>query len=597
MTALALVGGTNFALAQNVGNIITYNGGEYKVTGENLVINGSFDDGVNNWYAGDGTNNTSQVAANASNFTIQATGGFDDGPYLQYSAGGAKTATTIKNHFTVEQGKMYLFRCYTSGKTPDSNNLQYSKIWASADGSAETTALYQLQWGASAGQTSSTWKQNDFIFTATTNYIVFRSSWTSGAKLDGFFLGEVKLNDIAGTSDYDALNTAVSTVENKAWGFDANEFAPYNHVEVLEALAQAKAIDQANENPKSVVTNLTATLNGATWTANTGEVNAIWDPSFQHDYSGLSGNVQPIGWFRVKGTTGDGYNVRYMGGTNAGLAATSSGKALFTKFQGYYGWQDGYTMPLNENTYYTIGFIYGGWGDCKKDGYVQMEDPDGIVIDPFPSKNLPLDEVAADSKTESWKTYSGIFKTKAAGNYVLALLKTGASQQSQYVYGDFMLKQTTTAEAIAFYNTVHSDVESSYDADANGGEEKNVFKAALDANMEGKTPSEIMEAANNLYTLRDAFVAATQHYNNYVAEKANAERINASITTGINEPTTVEEAVGALHTILVNEYNYVKDNFNADAAEAYGITIDQWTGTATSGGNTDTPQTNSKAVL
>ena len=97
MTALALTGGVNVALAQNVGDIITYNDLDYKVTGENLVTNGSFDDGVNNWYAGDGNNNTSQVAAQANNFTIESEGGFDGGAYLQYSAGGAKAATTIKN--------------------------------------------------------------------------------------------------------------------------------------------------------------------------------------------------------------------------------------------------------------------------------------------------------------------------------------------------------------------------------------------------------------------------------------------------------------------------------------------------------------------
>ena len=408
---------------------------------------------------------------------------------------------------------------------------------------------------------------------------------------------KLELYPFATSSDYDALNSAIATVEGKTWGFDTDEYAPYNYVEILQALAAAKAIDQTTSNSQATVQALTTTLNGADWSStNTAEVNAIWDGSFVHDYSSQTGNVQPIGWYRVKGTTGDGYNVRYAStGSFAGVAYTSSDHGLFTKLNAYYGWEDGYTMPLNAETYYTVAFVAGGASDCDDltnniDIINPSEETTRIKTYAVPNKTANTDATSA-----SWITVQQIFKTGAAGNYVLGLVprNSGNKSQNQFLYGDFVLKTTTVAEATAYYNTVKDEVDDDYDASANGGSEKTAFNDALNASMEGKTVAQIMEAAANLYNLRDAFVAATPKYDAYLAEKTNAERIAASITSGVSAPTTAAEAETALQTILVNEYNYVASNFNADAAATYGITIDQWTGTATSGGNSDTPQTNS----
>lgn len=188
MATFALVGGSVAAMAQKVGDVITVDGSEYEVTGANLISNASFDDGVKGWYTG------GWAEANPSEYTLQTEGGFDEGPYLQYSAGGAGADTNIRGKWSVENGKMYLFRCYTSGKTPDSKNLEYSKlmIYDESKENYESNLLYQLTWGASPGQESTTWTENNFVFTASSDMVCFRSSWTSNAKLDGFFLGEVK---------------------------------------------------------------------------------------------------------------------------------------------------------------------------------------------------------------------------------------------------------------------------------------------------------------------------------------------------------------------------------------------------------------------
>lgn len=246
--------------------------------------------------------------------------------------------------------------------------------------------------------------------------------------------------------DYAALNAAIEAAEGKTFGFDAGDYAPYNNVDAVTAFAAAKAIDQEAENAQEDVQAATATLTAA-WVENETEVNAVFDGSFEHDYSGQTGNINPIGWQRVKGAAADGYNVRLMNGSNAGLAATTSGKALFTKQSAYYGYAEGYDMPLKANTYYKVTFIYGGWGDCKKDGYVNVVAPDGSAV-ALSATELPVDATNADSDPSVWKSYEAIFQTGEAGDYVLGLRKHNydTSGQSQYVYGDIRLVRATVAD-------------------------------------------------------------------------------------------------------------------------------------------------------
>jgi hypothetical protein len=133
---------------------------------------------------------------------------------------------------------------------------------------------------------------------------------------------------------------------------------------------------------------------------------------------------------------------------------------------------------------------------------------------------VPNKTANSDATSASWISVQQIFKTGAAGNYVLGLVprNSGNKSQNQFLYGDFVLKTTTVPEATAYYNSVKTEVEGDYDADANGGAEKTDFKNALDANVSGyNTVAQLMEAAASLYTLRDAFIAATPKYDALVA--------------------------------------------------------------------------------
>ena len=380
----------------------------------------------------------------------------------------------------------------------------------------------------------------------------------------------------ATSEDYTNLNAAISTVEGKAWGFDVDEYAPYNYVELLETLATAKAINQSANNSQVTVQTLTATLNGATWTANTEEVNAIWDPSFQHEYS-TSGNVQPIAWTGTSGHN-NATDVRWMwdAASNDGLNATTSGKALFTKFGASYGETAGYTLPLNSGAYYTIGFKYGGWNDCKKNGFVIVTDPEATELTMKPSKDLPLDYTDGNTDKTHWKNYQAIFKTNDAGNYILGLRHSGGGIQSQYVYGDFVLKATTVAEAQAYYEYVLDEVDDSYDAGANGGTEKTAFKAAIDADVSGySTVAQFMDAAENLYAKRDAFLAATPIYDALVAEIAHAKTLGIANATADSYAATSEStaatALASTQELKVAEYTHITATYTESA------TLSTWT--------------------
>ena len=240
LTAVMLTLGMG-AWAQAAGDVVTVNGADYDVLGANIVTNGSFDNGVDGWYAGNWAD------ANATNYVLHTEGGFDGGAYLEYSAGGATAETNIRNKWQVEKGKTYLFRCYTSGKTPDSNNLQYSFIALSDDGTNEGTKIYQLKWGAASGQEATGWNQNDFVFTAENDgWLLFRSSWTSSSKLDGFFLGQVAVS-LAGAKTLleDEIKKAETLLANPDYTTDADAFKAAI-AQAKDALETATTVEQLN---------------------------------------------------------------------------------------------------------------------------------------------------------------------------------------------------------------------------------------------------------------------------------------------------------------------------------------------------------------
>ena len=224
------------------------------------------------------------------------------------------------------------------------------------------------------------------------------------------------------------MNAAIEAAEAKTLGFEAEEYAPYNNIAALEALATAKAIDQDATNTKEFVTDATTALTTAPWTANTEEVNGIYDGFFTIQ-SVPSSNTKPLGWNRNSATANStgyedtGYQTRIVTIPNG---VTASNVGMMTKMHAFYGDQVGYTLPLKADTYYTISFKYCGWNNTPTMHVNVYNSTEKIATSAdFTSKR-------GDNDASNWTEYSYTFKTTTADNYVIGLIKnSGATDQNQ----------------------------------------------------------------------------------------------------------------------------------------------------------------------
>lgn len=218
---------------------------------------------------------------------------------------------------------------------------------------------------------------------------------------------EINNDAYVGTTEYAALNEAISAAEAKTLGFGNGEYAPYNNVAALEALVAAKAIDQTAEltNLKTVVQAATTALSGATWAANTADVDAIYNGSFS---SNVEGDWGLTGWTR---TNAWGQQQTGLSGAYATAYYNQPGSLQ-------YGNQGVYTMPLAADTYYKLTVSYRSHENNSNNGVTVSVLNDN-------NEGLSAKTLAANGSTSEWATKSVKFKTGAAGNYVLTLANSG----------------------------------------------------------------------------------------------------------------------------------------------------------------------------
>lgn len=252
----------------------------------------------------------------------------------------------------------------------------------------------------------------------------------------------------ATAEDLQNLNDAIESAEAKTLGFEKDEYAPYNNVEALTALAAAKAIDQTAENlNQATVQEATTALTGATWTPNTEEVNAIYDGDFAiQELPSDNTNIRPLGWARnsvtanVNNGSDGGYETRLVAVPEG---ATSTNKGMMTKFHSFYGDQIGYQLPLKANTSYVLSFRYGGWGNTPT-MHINVYSEDGTKI--TASTDFTANSGDGNTGAANWTDYSYVFKTTDAGNYVLGFIKnSGGTEQRQMGFGDISLVKAATA--------------------------------------------------------------------------------------------------------------------------------------------------------
>ena len=169
----------------------------------------------------------------------------------------------------------------------------------------------------------------------------------------------------ADAADYAALNAAIDAFDDATWGFEKDEYAPYNNTTAIEKIADARAIDQDADNSKLLVNSLTTAL---ALSANAGEVNAVYNPTFALS----TNNMTVVGWSTNDGSvigneTGNSHSRAFVltsGEDYNRLAALGQGdgvrSAFYTRYDGtnssrttqyIYGATSGYTMPLKAQKY------------------------------------------------------------------------------------------------------------------------------------------------------------------------------------------------------------------------------------------------------
>ena len=310
----------------------------------------------------------------------------------------------------------------------------------------------------------STWNTDSVTFTVTSaGTIKFNVLFHYGAErrsdmvVDNFTL---RCDSVAiTTTDYTDLNSAITNAEARTLGFETGEYAPYNNITPLTALATAKAIDQTAATLKATVDSLVNVLNNS-WTVNTEEVNAVYDAHFDKATTKQNGFTIPYGWYDPQIDNAKlGWDVRVVDPTNGkGVTATEYDRALMMKFQTNYGSTTGYTLPLEKGVY-ELAFIYGGFNEVGA-RIINFTSGDSITVAPVTaSVTAPTNTAHTDASSTSWVNYKSYVTIPTATNYVLNFNKT-KDAQNQLVISDIVLRKAVAVDETLSENSTAAPTES-----------------------------------------------------------------------------------------------------------------------------------------
>ena len=223
-------------------------------------------------------------------------------------------------------------------------------------------------------------------------------------------------------------------------GFDEGDYAPYNNVENLTTaeaeIAKVYAEMESFEGKalQSTVLAATEAIQALTWTANTEEVNAVYDGTF----ASAENNGAPAGWTMSNNTLGGDYHSRAFVGDERMAEFNETNSGLFLRFDGtnsnrgsmyYYGNTTGYTMPLKANTNYYVKVDFAGWGSTGKPLRINITGPEG-----FTSVSMTENtSVRADNADETPQQFLVKFTTAEAGNYVINFQTPGSDDNKHNV--------------------------------------------------------------------------------------------------------------------------------------------------------------------
>ena len=237
---------------------------------------------------------------------------------------------------------------------------------------------------------------------------------------------------------YPTLKDAIDNAEGHTLGFENGEYAPYNNVAALTALANAISIYDAKTATAAEVEEATTALTSATWTINTKLMDAIYDGQFTSYTEGeLNQSLKensikfPGGWLHENSTSSTTDHIRQI----ATFSSFTGGRAMFFH-PGYvtYGQTMGYTMPLKANAVYRLSFQYAGWGEYGTNPpsvSILNEENEGMTLTTLPE--------GASAPSSSSTRYTVYFATDATpGNYTF---KYQTAYDTNTTIGDLSLKR------------------------------------------------------------------------------------------------------------------------------------------------------------
>lgn len=372
----------------------TYNGGTTDTKGSNSNEHWSgttvtyYEQGTNGWTNGNWVANYNKTV------TLPA------GTYVLRLAARASSNTTATLKATISE-TVYTEALPSKGSA--TKGITTDGVASFGDGTFANTTGRGWQWRYLA-----------FTLDAETS-VQFDIDAAASPKNEWCSFGDVELYSNVNTS---AFETAFSGFTMNQIGFDKDEYAPYNNVEVISAYTKATAIHDGTQAPstQAELDAITAVLNSPSWTKNDEELNAFYDGNFAIQDEHTTSPTALTGWNNPQGIRQLIKNTT----TYPGLSSATGEAAVFAwgNTTMYYGEKDGYTLPLNAYTIYELSFKTCGWSDGDM-GYVNVD------IKNADSEGLGTVRTVAATKRitaeNPWDEFKILFATGDAGNYKLGM--------------------------------------------------------------------------------------------------------------------------------------------------------------------------------
>ena len=180
--ALAVFALTGWSQQLKTGDVFEYNGNKYTVTGENLIENPDFDNGIEGWLGGGGG-----ALNNAGLTNSDGVGG--SGAYIRPSQNSGKgDNNSIGMAWPIEKGKSYVFSYFTRASSAvEKEGYIVTSQTNTPRGDETMTIMYAYTTAANE------WCQNLIVTEAKYDYLQFCARWLSNAHdFDAFILAEVE---------------------------------------------------------------------------------------------------------------------------------------------------------------------------------------------------------------------------------------------------------------------------------------------------------------------------------------------------------------------------------------------------------------------